>query len=441
MSIAVSIDTLTSEQKQKIKTDLMVKEILSKSAPSFAQPAIYRDFFIDGNTRTIYIPYFYAKKEFNLSPPDKPTTHLKFNGELRDYQIEPVNKVVYNLKTHGSAILSANCGFGKTITSLYCAAQVGGPIAIVLHLKSLFESWKEALKLLSTEENGGDLQIDIISIHILKNYSRDELSKYRTVIIDEVHVIGAESFTEATLKFTPSYLLGLSATPTRVDGLDIILHHHFNKEYITSYKKLKDVTVQAIYTGITPEYKTNKNGDIDWCSIVNYLAESEELNNKIIDKLLEFPDKRFMILCARKTQVEILMTKADENDIDATSYYGSMKVPKNPAARVLIGTTSKMGVGFDDTTRNALILASDVAAAENLEQFTGRVIYRTKDVPLIIDYIHNFPSLKRHWTTRKKFYEKIEADVIISGKPSRQSAIPKNSKYTLLARPNSAKKD
>ena len=198
---------------------------------------------------------------------------------------------------------------------------------------------------------------------------------------------------------------------------------------------INTVNIEVYYTGIIPECSQNKSGGVDWNSVVNFLAENEEFNNMIVQKLAEESDKRFMILCSRKTQIKLLAQKCEEQGIDVTTYYESMKGPKNPDARVLIGTTSKLGVGFDDTSRNAIMFACDVANVENLEQYAGRVVHRTTDVPLIIDYVHNFTSLKRHWATRKKYYENIGATIQLIGFPVRGIGSKIASIPTLL-RPN-----
>ena len=40
-----------------------------------------------------------------------------------------------------------------------------------------------------------------------------------TVIIDEAHVATKTCFTQSLFKFRPYYLIGLTATPDRADGL------------------------------------------------------------------------------------------------------------------------------------------------------------------------------------------------------------------------------
>jgi len=408
MSACIPLNELSSDQKSRIKKELFVKEVLSKTAPVFAQPKVIRDFYVDGDTRRAYVPFAWAQNNLNWQPCGTPKDGVSFKGEfeLRDYQKEPIGRTIDTLLEHGSTILSAYCGFGKTITSLYIASKIGGPVAILVKGLSIIAGWKKDMEKIGVQ---GD--IEVISAHSLKNYTRRELARFHFVIVDEAHLMCAETFTDAMGRFAPKYLLGLTATPTRPDGMDIILDHHFNRSRMTIIKEKREVIVKAIWTGIIPEYKQNRSGGVDWGSVVNFLAEDSGYNQKIINELLAYPDRRFMVLCARKAQIKLLESLCTENNITVTTYYESMKAPKNPDARVLIGTTSKLGVGFDDTSRSAILLACDVANQENIEQFTGRVVHRTKDTPLIIDFVHNFNSLRRHWSTRKSFYENQGMDI------------------------------
>jgi superfamily II DNA or RNA helicase len=47
-------------------------------------------------------------------------------------------------------------------------------------------------------------------------------SYYDFIIIDEVHHISADSYRSVLLKFVPQVLLGLTATPERMDGGNIL---------------------------------------------------------------------------------------------------------------------------------------------------------------------------------------------------------------------------
>ena len=72
-------------------------------------------------------------------------------------------------------------------------------------------------------------------------------------------------------------------------------------------------------------------------------------------------------------------------------------------ARILIGTISKIGTGFDHPSLDALMLAADVE--EYFIQFLGRCM-RTKEVePIVFDLVDNYTVLKKHFNTRRSVYQ------------------------------------
>ena len=86
---------------------------------------------------------------------------------------------------------------------------------------------------------------------------------------------------------------------------------------------------------------------------------------------------------------------------DVTSLIGSEQT-YDQKSRVLVGTNSKAGVGFDHPRLDSLILGADIE--QYFIQYLGR-IFRRKDVePLIFDIVDNNPILIKHFRTRKNVY-------------------------------------
>jgi len=80
-------------------------------------------------------------------------------------------------------------------------------------------------------------------------------------------------------------------------------------------------------------------------------------------------------------------------------------------SRILVGTISKIGTGFDEKTAcpnfngvriNMLILCTSIKKASLLEQSIGRVF--RAEMPVVIDLVDDNPILKRHWKERQKWY-------------------------------------
>ena len=178
------------------------------------------------------------------------------------------------------------------------------------------------------------------------------------LIVDEVHLIATKILSQALCYITPTFTLALSATPTRSDGMDKIIHLYYGNDII--YKKLnRKHTVFKINTGFKPDYTFNNAGRMNWDSVLKAQATDIKRNEIIINIVKAFPDRFFLILCKRVVHVEHLVKRLQEEKVDVTCLVRS-KVKYNLQSRVLIATIQKCGVGFDHPKLDSLILAADV---------------------------------------------------------------------------------
>ncbi len=225
------------------------------------------------------------------------------------------------------------------------------------------------------------------------------------IVVHNCHLVLAEKLFKAMFKITPKYVIGLSATPYRPDGLNALLDLYFGPDKIIK-KLFRPHTVYTIHTGIQLKYDLQWNGDIDWNSVLNNQACHAERNQLIVDIVKKFSVKTFLVLCKRVTHAETLVEMlADEH---VTFLYGSKK-EYDQNARIIVATGQKCGVGFNNAKLNALLLASDMQ--EYFIQYLGRV-FRTPDVkPIVFDLVDNLKSLKTHYQTRKQVYRESGGDI------------------------------
>jgi superfamily II DNA or RNA helicase len=72
--------------------------------------------------------------------------------------------------------------------------------------------------------------------------------------------------------------------------------------------------------------------------------------------------------------------------------------------RILISSYQKVGTGFSFDKLDTLILGTDTE--EYFLQYLGRVFRRLDVKPLIIDIVDEHPVLKRHFSSRRKVYQR-----------------------------------
>ena len=358
-------------------------------------------------SKTVCSNIWYKKKVVYIKLP----TDLRFTAKLRDYQV-PVKKEALNiLKADKTVLLSMYCGWGKTLMGIYLAWRCRLKTLIVIHRVILMEQWRQSILTFlpnATIQILGnrdcilqDCDFYIINPINLYKYNPDTLSQVGTVIVDECHLITSKIFSQSLWNVQPKYSIGLSATPYRLDGLNAAIELFFGKQIVRTLNHPH--IVHPLYTRLTPIVEYNKMGKIDWNSIINQQAECPERNQLIVNIVTTFSteDTYFLILCKRVNQVKELVKICTSHNISVTSLCGSNNT-YDKKAKVLIGTVSKLSVGFDDKRLNVLILACDIK--NYFIQVLARIMRQPDTVPIIFDIIDNNSILKNHYNARKKIY-------------------------------------
>ena len=84
----------------------------------------------------------------------------------------------------------------------------------------------------------------------IPKFNKSFLSQIGSIIVDECHLIVAEKLSKSLLSLSPRYCIALSATPYRIDGLNILLDLYFGpnkiiKNYVknTSFTKSPQIFI------------------------------------------------------------------------------------------------------------------------------------------------------------------------------------------------------
>jgi len=134
----------------------------------------------------------------------------------------------------------ADTGFGKTVAAINAAVELGRRTLVVVTTKVLARQWKKEFMdhagkdafILSGWKDKGYRDADV-TIAIVNTLSLSELpdefypEEYGFVIWDEVHRMGAREFCKSLQMFPARFRLGLSATPKRKDGQDVLYLSYF----------------------------------------------------------------------------------------------------------------------------------------------------------------------------------------------------------------------
>jgi hypothetical protein len=124
----------------------------------------------------------------------------------------------------------------NTVMSLKIISVLSKKTLILVHKEFLMNQWIERIQeFLPTarvgiiqgpkfEVDNKDIVIGMIQSIYDKVYPMNTFSSFGLTIIDEVHRIGSEEFSKTLTKIVTPYMLGISATVDRKDGLTKVLH-------------------------------------------------------------------------------------------------------------------------------------------------------------------------------------------------------------------------
>ena len=231
--------------------------------------------------------------------------NTKFNGALRSAtnQPEAVEKTLAHLRTHKGGILSLPTGYGKTTVALYILSQLKQRTIIFVHKEFLMNQWIEKIEQFLPEMKigkiqgtvvdtvGKDVVIAMLQSVCMKDYQKDTFEGFGFTIIDETHHICTRTFSKIFFRLNTFYVLGLSATLERKDGLTKVIHWFIGDVcYSIVRTNQTHVTVQKIkykneiYIDDFPVNRMKKPSIVEAISI---LVNLEDRNTTIIKHILK----------------------------------------------------------------------------------------------------------------------------------------------------------
>ena len=386
------------------------------------------------NREYICVPKYYGLKKIG-----QPSKIIEFSGlnndmnflsKLKDYQIPCVEKIIKTCKEKGGGLLCVPCGFGKTVVALYIACALKSKTLVIVHKEFLLNQWKERIEQFTDAKigiiqgknidiEGKDIVIGMIQSISQSKYDKKIFNEFNFAIYDECHHTSAETFCKALKIVNTKYQLGLSATPTRKDGLTKVFKWYLG-DIIYQVKRNNDIKLKVnryLFNSKTIFYKEIYNCANKVCiaSMINKITEFEIRNNFIINiiKKIINKDRNILILSERRNHL-IELKELIKNDLDIESglYIGGMKSPDLDLScekQIILATYQMASEGFDCKKLNTLILATSKG---DIVQSIGRILRKKHELqPMIIDICDMFSIFKNQSYKRLKYYKKCEYDI------------------------------
>ena len=320
------------------------------------------------------------------------TYELDDNFQLRDYQKEPIRKLIENLKNtkENSCVLQAQTGFGKTITSIYVIKELGQKTLFLADRNNLVEqTYKEYLQnlkkgkvvILNSKNKSETADIYITTLQFL-NKNPDVVKRLQKeigfVIVDEVHIVSVGALTKVITQFPAKYRLGMSATPTRSDGLTKAIYDHFSNNVVIGKANLLSVNFIQIQTPYSINFFGKSDAGKAWEALYsdfNLLNEVGDFVKKLLKK-----DRHILIYSTYQAAQANIQLLLKEKGIEAEIINANTKkaerekimndFKQNKIKVIISGTILQKGISIPilDTIVN---LSNHTK--ESLEQAMGRL--------------------------------------------------------------------
>ena len=348
-------------------------------------------------------------------------------------------------REHGQTkgLVVAATGTGKTylaaldIKNYFSKNDKEFKVLFVAHREELLENGMTVLSnILKINKNnfgicfGGikDINKKIIfaSIQTLRTeYKNFKQDYFDYIVVDEFHHASADSYIKVINYFNPKFLLGLTATPERMDGKNILALCNYNLVGEIGLKKAmeQDLIAPFHYFGIndsTIDYNkiTYKNGKYDESELTQNLNQNRR-TDYILDKINKFGfcgDRLSAIAFCENIEHANFMNKQFKrvgykskvltSKTNTTERSNLLNDFKNKKIEILC-VVDIFNEGIDIPNINLLLFLRPTLSSTIFIQQIGRGLrkYKNKDFVTIIDFIGNH---KKDYLITKIFSEKIQ---------------------------------
>ena len=335
--------------------------------------------------------------------------------ELRDYQQEAIDNLK-KMREDGKtiALLYHATGVGKTITAATDAKAVGGRTLFLVNALKLASQAKETFAKVWPEATLGEYtgnqknMTQTVIFATVQSISKD-LEKFSPtdfdyLIVDECHHAAANTYQKIFTYFHPKFILGLTATPERSDGEDMLELF----QNVAHKMDLKTAVERGVLVPIRC-IRVKTNIDLTDVRINGIKYNSQDLESKlfipernqlIVDTYLKYVNgKKTVIFCASVDHAAEIAKLLRNNGVKAEAVSGRDRVEirdkilkdyETGSTNVLCAC-DLLNEGWDSPHTTVLFMARPTMSKTIYMQQLGRGTRRCpgKDDLLVIDFVDN----------------------------------------------------
>lgn len=346
----------------------------------------------------------------SIMMPDATTTPLI---ELRDYQEHIVRLAEKSfLDKHANReLVVLPCGGGKTI--IFSAfvnrlLTLHGQCAIIMaHMDDLLTQTAEKYRYIDPSAqigkigNGEHVYTTKITVASVQTGSKPECieqlklihgtGKNLVIVVDEAHLSAAEGYQRFLNAFPDAFILLVTATPYRLDGVPIIdkdplftkpIREMIEEGYLCSFR------IIAINTGLDLSGVSKSRGDFNERELA-IAVDTPERNKHIVDKYIELtPGKRAIVFAVNIKHAENLAAAFVHAGQPALAIHSKLSSSRKEAQKFrqdvykkfdsgevkILVSVMMLSIGFDSPRAEVAIMSRPTLSQALYVQQIGRVL-------------------------------------------------------------------
>lgn len=417
--IAFEIDGETWHDPGKVSREKYIDDLLKQNSMIFEGWKVFRwtDYQIYKTPERVkdelitFLGYSPALTYFDGDTPRQKGEVFK----LREHQEEALANLV-KIRENGKtiALVQGATGSGKSAIGVLDAKQTGKRVLFLAHTKELVEQGVSNFEKLwqgvsvgrfYDEYHDTDSFVVCASVQsIIRNLEQFDPNDFDYLIIDECHHASAKSYRKILTYFHPKFTLGLTATPERADGEDLL-------EIFQNFAHKLDIK-EAVETGVLCpvrciRIKTNINmSDVRINGFKYNALDLEETimvpdrNNLIADTYIEYANgKSAVIFCTSVKHAEVLSDMLCERGVKAKAVSGGIKTAvrkqilddySQRKIQVLCAC-DLLNEGWDSPITEVLFMARPTMSKTIYMQQLGRGmrLHKDKEFLMVFDFVDN----------------------------------------------------
>lgn len=345
--------------------------------------------------------------------------------KLRDYQQELINNTRHALANGSrSPLVTLGCGGGKTVIFAYMAEESqrkGNTVWFLVHRRELLDQTIDTFDRFGI--NRETIYIDMVNT-VSRRLDNLHIPSPDLIIFDEAHFSAAKTWQRIIDKFPKAYIIGLTATPTRLDGkpLGNIYDELVNGESIGS---LIDKGYLADYKYYAPKLLdvsnlTKKRGDYDMQQAEELLS-TKAIYGDVIEHYKKYADgKKTVVYCSTINHSKQVAQAFADAGYRAVHFDGD--TPKKERTEIIkkfrnseieiLCNVDLISVGFDMPDIDCVVLLRPTdSTALYIQQAARALRYREGKTAIILDHVgnyerHGLPDDEHEWSLDGKFKAK-----------------------------------